>query len=69
MSAKVSRLDLVLAHITGKALVLLGKRAYNRGDIHEYRHMVAALTNGNSSHCGDLVLCTLDQPLLAVNRE
>lgn len=56
------RSDRALAWLVGKGLVRLGKRAWDRKDVHEYRHMLAAVVAGNSEGCGKDVLCTLDQP-------
>lgn len=45
--------DALDAAEVGAALVALGKRSYDEGDLHEYRHAVAALNAGNSEPCVD----------------
>lgn len=55
-----TRAELVVAKLTGKALVWLGRRAHRRDDAHELRHMVAAVRAGNSAPCAADGLCHLD---------
>lgn len=43
-------LDRAVGWLTGKAIVWYGKRAFDRGDTHEYQHCIAALIHGNSDH-------------------
>lgn len=43
-------IDRVIGAVNGRVLVWLGKRAYDRGDNHEFLHCLAALRFGNSNH-------------------
>ena len=42
--------DYWVGQFAGRLLVWLGKRAFDRGDFHEYDHVRAALVAGNSEH-------------------
>jgi hypothetical protein len=55
-----SRTEVVVAKLTGKALVWLGRRAHRRDDVHELRHMLAAVRAGNSAPCTRDGYCHLD---------
>lgn len=39
-----------VGNMTGEILVWLGKRAWDRGDVHEFEHLRRALIWGNSNH-------------------
>jgi hypothetical protein len=43
-------IDRVIGKVNGRVLGWLGKRAYDRGDKHEYLHCLAAVRFGNSNH-------------------
>lgn len=43
------RLDRIVAHFVGRALVWLGKRAFDRGDLVNYNAALAALRGGDTS--------------------
>lgn len=42
--------DRIVALLVGKALAWLGKRAVDRGDMHDYDHALAALQAGDRSN-------------------
>jgi hypothetical protein len=52
MSDPIPRLDRAVGWMTGKMIFWYGKRAYDRGDMPEYRHAVATLRAGNSEKTG-----------------
>ena len=43
----MSSAERAVAWAVAKALVWLGKRAHDRGDMHDYHHALAALNAGN----------------------
>ena len=55
-------LDDLLAAAVGKGLLRLAQDAYARGDVHEFRHLHAAVAVGNSEDC-ELGDCSLDNQL------
>ena len=65
-------IDWVVGDWTGSVLQLLAMRAKARGDLHEFNHIMTALSIGNSSHGEDGGYCgvpkdrllTLDDPLV-----
>jgi hypothetical protein len=54
------RWERMLGEFTGKVLMWLGKRAYRRGDTHEYGHIVLALRAGDTGP-GHVEPCLLDE--------
>lgn len=52
--------DRKFARLVGWGICWMGKRALDRGDVHEYRHAVAALNAGNSDSCLNGQRCHLD---------
>lgn len=48
---RTPRLDRFVARRVEKALVWLARRAHTRGDLHEFNHVRAAVTAGNSAPC------------------
>lgn len=44
------RIERWIGEMTGEILLWLGKRAHDRGDLHEFEHIRQALIWGNSNH-------------------
>lgn len=61
-SDALPRAERAVAHVVGRALVWLGKRAVDRGDAHAYGHALAALRAGDcrSSGCPIRRTCPVD---------
>jgi hypothetical protein len=59
--AGTSWLEHVIGRLVGSVIVWLARRAYYRGDLHEYNHMEEALKAGNSSPCSNGLPCSLKQ--------
>jgi len=54
-------IDYALGYVTGKLLVWAGKRAVDRGDMHEASHILGALNMGITTECGEnLEDCPID---------
>lgn len=50
----------------GEELVELGKEAFDRGDVHEGRHILAALQVGNTANCDETCPLHFGGPVLTI---
>jgi hypothetical protein len=58
---RTPRLDRLVSRQVGRVLVWLARRAHARGDRHEFNHIRAAVTAGNSAPCERDGRCQLER--------